>query len=135
MTGTEHIVRDLYRAFLSGDKDGMLALMHEDVDVRFLGQAHLCGRAAASDFFDFAGTLLRDVEFSLQTIVVDGEHAAGIWQETAVTANGEPWSNHGVDVVRVRDGLVVSLHENNDVREVYRHFPAYVPRSGSQAES
>jgi hypothetical protein len=25
----------------------------------------------------------------------------------------------------VRDGKVVALHENNDVREVHKHFPPY----------
>jgi hypothetical protein len=31
-------------------------------------------------------------------------------------------------VIRVRDGKIVSLHENNDVTMVYRHFPRYVER-------
>ena len=52
-------------------------------------------------------------------VVVDGDVAAGVWHETATTASGEPWENHGVDVVHVRDGRVVALHENNDVRKVY----------------
>ena len=28
-------------------------------------------------------------------------------------------------MIRVRDGRVVSLHENNDVRLVREHFPPY----------
>lgn len=125
MRDTRAVAQDLYRAFLAGDKDGMLALMCEDVQVGFLGQAHLTGRTETSRFLDFAAGLLRDVEFTLETIVVDGDVAAGIWHETATTAGGAPWSNHGVDVIRVRNGLVAALHENNDVREVYRHLPRY----------
>jgi hypothetical protein len=30
-------------------------------------------------------------------------------------------------VIRVRDGRIVSLHENNDVRLVREHFPPYEP--------
>jgi ketosteroid isomerase-like protein len=85
------------------------------------------GKPAASRFFDFAGGLLEDVRFSLLHVLVDGEWAAGVWEESAVTRDRQPWHNHGVDVVRVRDGLVIALHENNDVRQVYRHLPVYRP--------
>ena len=128
MTDTRAVAEALYRAFLDGDKDGMLALMHEEVEVSFLGQAQLHGKAEASRFFDFAGGLLHDVHFSLEDIVVDGQGAAGIWRETATTLTGEPWENHGVDVIHVRDGYVIALHENSDVREVYKHFPRYDPQ-------
>lgn len=125
MRTTQDVVEAMYAAFLAGDKDGMLAVMDEDVDVRFLGQAQLRGKAAADAFFTFAGGLLKDVDFTLRSVLVDGEWAAGVWEETAVTADGHPWTNHGVDVVHVRDGLVVALHENNDTRQVYRYLPAY----------
>ena len=128
MRTTREVVEELYRAFLAGDKDGMLAVMHPDVEVSFLGQVDLHGTAAADRFFDFAGGLLRDVDFTLEDILVDGDVAAGVWHETATTLSGEPWENHGVDVVHVRDGRVVALHENNDVRKVYAHFPRYDPR-------
>ena len=127
MSETRLVAEELYRAFLAGDKDGMLAVMDDDVEISFLGQVQLRGKPAASKFFDFAGTLLRDVVFTLEQVVVDGDVAAGIWRETATTTGGEPWANHGVDVIHVRDGRVVALHENNDVRMVHRHFPRYHP--------
>jgi ketosteroid isomerase-like protein len=126
---TRQVVEELYRAFVGADKDGMLGLLHPDVEVSFLGQVYLHGIAAADRFFDFAGGLLRDVQFTLDAVLVDGDVAAGIWHETAMTASGQPWENHGVDVVHVRDGLVVALHENNDVRAVLAHFPRYAPES------
>jgi ketosteroid isomerase-like protein len=129
VSSTREVVEELYRAFLAGDKDGMLAVMHPDVEVSFLGQVHLHGTAAADRFFDFVGGLLRDVDFTLEEILVDGDVAAGVWHETATTASGEPWENHGVDVVHVRDGRVVALHENNDVRKVHAHFPRYAGES------
>ena len=125
MSDTRAVAEAVYAAFLAGDKDGMLAVMADDVEVSFLGQVLLRGKEAASRFFDFAGPLLTDVEFTLEEIVVDGDVAAGVWHETATTAAGDPWENHGVDVIHVRDGRVVALHENNDVRKVYKHFPRY----------
>lgn len=135
MTSTREVAEALYRAFLAGDKDGMLALMAEDVHVRFLGQAQFVGRAELDRFIDFSASLLTDVHFTLRHLVVDGEVAAGIWEETATTRDGQPWRNHGVDVIRLRAGKVVALHENNDVREVHRHFPAYRPaRDGAGSD-
>ncbi|GAB3878958.1 nuclear transport factor 2 family protein [Terrabacter terrigena] len=133
MRTTQEVIEAMYAAFLAGDKDGMLAVMHDDVEVRFLGQAEVRGKVAANAFFEFAGGLLTDVRFTLGEVLVDGEWGAGIWEETAVTADGHPWSNHGVDVVRVRDGLVVALHENNDTRQVYRYLPPYRPADRSLA--
>jgi ketosteroid isomerase-like protein len=123
---TREVAEELYRAFLAGDKDGMLGVMHPDVEVSFLGQVFLHGTAAADRFFEFAGGLLRDVDFTLEDIVVEGDVAAGIWHETATTLSGEPWENHGVDVIHVHEGRVVALHENNDVRKVHAHFPRYI---------
>jgi ketosteroid isomerase-like protein len=127
MRDTRKTATALYKAFLAGDAEGMLAVMDDDVEVSFLGQVQLRGKDEARRFFDFAGGLLSDVQFSLEEIVVDGDVAAGIWQETALTASGEPWENRGVDVIHVRDGRVVALHENSDVRMVYKHLPSYLP--------
>jgi ketosteroid isomerase-like protein len=125
VTGTREVVDRLYEAFLAGDAEGMLGLMEHDVEVRFLGQGTFHGIPATRRFLDFAGTLLQGVEFRIRRIVVDGEVACALWDETATTADGQPWENHGVDVIRVRDGRIVMLHENNDVTLVHRHFPRY----------
>ncbi len=122
---TRDVIERLYGAFLTGDSAGMLATMDDQVSIRFLGQVDAVGIEEARRFFAFAEVLLRDVSFQIERKVVDGEWAAVIWHETATTASGEPWANHGVDVIRVWDGKVCVLHESNDVRLVARHFPRY----------
>ncbi|MEE9298159.1 MAG: nuclear transport factor 2 family protein [Acidimicrobiia bacterium] len=122
---TRRVVEQLYDAYLGGDPAGMLTLMAEDVHVRFLGQSSLHGIEETRRFFDFAAGLLTDLDFRIDRRIVDGEWAAVTWSETARTAAGEPWENHGVDVIRVVEGEIVVLHENNDVRQVHRHFPRY----------
>ncbi len=122
---TQAVVDALYEAYDRGDADGMLALLADDVWVRFLGQADLRGIAAATRFFAFAGGLLKDLDFRIERKIIDGEWAAVIWNESAMTASGEPWENHGVDVIRVTAGRISILHENNDVRLVARHFPRF----------
>jgi uncharacterized protein (TIGR02246 family) len=125
---TRRVVEALYAAYLSEDLEGMLAQMAEDVEVRFLGQGMFQGLTAVRRFMQFSAGLLTELDFRIQRVVVDGEVAAVIWEETATTADGRPWENHGVDVIRVRGGKIVSLHENNDVTLVRRHLPA-VPYS------
>lgn len=124
MRTTEQTVRALYRAFRNGDSAGMLALLDDGVEVRFLGVQPIHGLAEARAFFERQAGILNDVDFQLAHLLVDGEYAAGVWRETARTADGLPWSNHGVDVFRVLSGKVISLHENNDVRKFYRFIPA-----------
>lgn len=122
-TGT--IVDALYDAFLRGDADGMLALFADDISLRFLGQADLAGIDDARRFFAFATGLLADVDFRIERKIIDGEWAAVVWNESARTASGEPWENHGVDVIRVVGERVTMLHENNDVRLVAQYFPPF----------
>jgi alkanesulfonate monooxygenase SsuD/methylene tetrahydromethanopterin reductase-like flavin-dependent oxidoreductase (luciferase family)/ketosteroid isomerase-like protein len=140
---TRRVVDALYAAYLAGDGPGMLRLMHDDVDVRFLGQASLHGLEEFRDFVAFESGLLRDLDFRIGKIIIDGDVGCAIWEESATTADGQPWENHGVDIIRVRDGRIVMLHENNDVTLVHRHFPRYVPnraasgagRSGRRADT
>ena len=122
---TRRVVEALYRAYLAGDGEGMLALMADDVEVTFLGQGTFHGIAAVRRFMGFSAGLLTDLEFRIGPLIVDGDVGAAVWRETAKTRDGRPWENHGVDVVRVRDGRIVALHENNDVRLVREHFPPY----------
>lgn len=122
---TRKVIDRLYDAFLGDDVEGMLAVFADDVDFRFLGQVEGRGIREARAFFAHAAGLLTDLDFRIQRIVVDGNRAAVTWTESALTANGAPWENHGVDVFEVRDGRIISLHENNDVRLVHEHFPPY----------
>ena len=124
---TRRVVEALYASYLAGDGEGMLAQMADDVEVRFLGQGTFHGLAAVRRFMQFSAGLLRDLDFRVRRTIVDGDTAAVIWDESATTADGEAWENHGVDVIRVRDGKIVALHENNDVNLVYEHFPRYDP--------
>jgi ketosteroid isomerase-like protein len=122
---TKRVVDALYEAFLSGDAEGMLALMADDVEVRFLGQGTFHGIEQTRWFMRYSAGLLKDVDFRIGKIVIDGEIGCALWEETATTADGQPWENHGVDVIRVADGKIVALHENNDVTLVHKHFPPY----------
>jgi ketosteroid isomerase-like protein len=119
-TDTRAVVDALYEAYLAGDSEGMLTQMADDVEVRFLAQG------------TFSAGLLHDLDFRIRRKIVDGDAAAVIWDESATTSDGKAWENHGVDVIRVRNGKIVALHENNDINLVYEHFPRYDPESEAE---
>lgn len=119
---TQAVVDELYAAFLRADPEGMLATFADDIHFRFLGQVDATGIDEARRFVTDAGGKLTDLAFTIEHVVIDGGRAAVTWSETARTLDGADWVNHGVDVIEVRGGRVVSLHENNDVRVVYEHF-------------
>ena len=119
---TRDTIERLYAAYLGGDPNGMADLLSEQAWVRFLGQAELWGRERARALFTDNEDLFTELDFTIERVVIDGEHAAAIWSEVAVTRSGEPWSNHGVDVFGVADGEITFLHENNDVMTFRRHF-------------
>lgn len=119
---TRKVVDELYSAYFAGDPEGMLATMAPDVRVRFLGRVDFRGIERARRFFHENTGMLLDLDFRIRTLVVDGPHAAAVWSETARTADGRPYANHGVDVFEVRDGKIVELHENNDVTIHRAHF-------------
>ncbi|MGH3004759.1 MAG: nuclear transport factor 2 family protein [Gaiellaceae bacterium] len=123
-------VEELYDAYAAGDLERMLGLMANDVVVTFLGQGTFRGLPAFRRFIDFSEGLLEDLDRRLDHVVVDGDVGCGIWSETARTADGHPWATTGVDVVRVRDGKIVSLTMNNDAALAQRHFPPYVDAGG-----
>ena len=131
---TAAVIDRLYRAFLGGDAEGMLATFADDIDVRFLAQYRGRGVEPARDFFNHAGGLLTDLDFRIRRTIIDGNRAAVLWDETATTADGQPWENHGVDVYEVANGRIVSLHENNDARLVHAHLPRYEPPGQTAGE-
>lgn len=129
---TRRVIERLYEAFLSGDAEGMLAVFSDDIELSFLGQGTMHGIAEARAFFNHAAEQLTDLEFDRKQTIIDGSYAAVIWTETARTKAGAPWVNHGVDVFEVRDEVIVSLHENNDVRLVREHFETFQSERGDE---
>ena len=119
---TKRVIDAMYESYFNGDADGMVDLMSEHVWVRFLGRTDFRGRAEARRFFAENTPMLKDLDFQISKLIIDGNHAAAIWSETAQTIHGQDYSNHGVDVFEVRDGEIVSVHENNDINIHRSHF-------------
>lgn len=126
---TQQAVERLYRAYLAGDVDGMLETMDDEVEVRFLGRGTYRGIDQVRAFLRRNASVLRELDFRIHRLIVDGDAAAAVWDETARTPDDRRYENHGVDVFRVRDGRITVVHENNDV--VHHRAVLGRPESGS----
>jgi ketosteroid isomerase-like protein len=116
-----------YRAFLSGDVDGMVAPLHPLVRLRFPSYPTLVGIAGALDFFRFQETVFSAITFELLDVLMDEAGAAVVWRETGVTAAGIDWKADGADVFTVADGLIFAIHVGGDGRGLVTDLPRYRP--------
>ena len=118
-------VPTFYRAYLAGDSEQMTTLLHERVQARFSGHATLLGRIETAEFLRFGSGLFSSLDFTIVEVLSDDDGAAVVWDETGLTSDGRPWHAHGVDVIKVQDGLIIELDVVNDARQVRALLPPY----------
>lgn len=116
-----------YRAFLSGDVDGMVALLHPLVRLRFPSYPTLFGVASALDFFRFQESVFATITFELLDVLTDEAGAAVVWREAGVTAAGLDWRADGADLFTIADGLIFAIHVGGDGRGLVTDLPRYRP--------
>jgi ketosteroid isomerase-like protein len=112
---TRRVVEAVYAAHRAHDVEALIALLAADVEVTFLGRGRF---GSAKDFREYlmrGPAVLRNVQLDVKELIIDGASAAGLWEETAETASGGSYQNHGVDVFVVRDGAVCDLVVCDDV--------------------
>jgi uncharacterized protein (TIGR02246 family) len=122
---TRLVIDRLYAAYAGGDVDDMVDLMAEDAVVTFLGHGTFRGKSEIRRYMTWASTQLPQLVFLVRHKIVDGQHAAVVWDETGTTKRGEPWESRGVDVYRVAGGKVAELTVYSDTAKLHRHLDPY----------
>ena len=130
---TRRLIDRFYDRYTGGDQDGMLALMADDAVVTFVGHGTFRGKGEIRPYMAWAATQLPRLDFRVRRKIVDGEHAAVVWDETGVTKRGEPWEGRGVDVYRVADGRIVELTVHSDTDAMLRQLGPYLGSGGEAA--
>ena len=128
---TRVVIDRFYAAYTGGDLDGMLALMAEDAVVTFLGHGTFRGKAEIRPYMAWAVGQLPQLAFLVRRKIVDGEHAAVVWDETGTTKRGERWESRGVDVYRIVGGKVAELTVYSDTAKMHRQLDPYPGPSAS----
>ena len=122
---TRAVIDKLYAAYLTGDTEGMLALMAPDVAVTFNFAGTFHGMDEARPFMTWNAGQLPELTFNVRHKIVDGNRAAVTWDETGKTLRGEDWASIGVDVYRVEGDQIVELTCYSDTDKVARMLDPY----------
>lgn len=125
---TRAVIDKLYRAYLTGDTEGMLALMASDVKVTFNYAGTFTGMAEARPFMTWNGGQLPELTFNVRHKIIDGNRAAVTWDETGKTLRGDDWAAMGVDVYRVENDQIVEMTCYSDTDKVARLLDPYPSR-------
>ena len=115
---TRAVIDKLYDAYLTGNTEGMLALMAPNVKVTFNYAGTFAGMAEARPFMTWNGAQLPELQFNVRHKIIDGSRAAVTWDETGTTNPGEPWEAKGVDVYRIADGQVAEITVYSDTEKM-----------------
>lgn len=114
----EKKVRGTFMALNRGDYEVALSGMAKRFEHVFAGSGPMGGTRhtlpAMRQWFERLFRLNRNLDFDIKHIAISGgpwdTTATVEWSDSAVLANGAPYINHGVHVVRMKWGRVVSLH-------------------------
>jgi ketosteroid isomerase-like protein len=122
---TRAVIDKLYDAYLTGDTEGMLALMASDVSVTFNYAGTFHGMAETRPFMTWNGAQLPELTFNIRHKIIDRNRAAVTWDETGKTIRGDDWSSIGVDVYRVEGDHIIEMTCYADTDKVARLLDPY----------
>lgn len=112
------IARRNFSALNKGDFELVLKTVSKDITHTFSGNHPLGGTRHSVDsmrvWFQRLYTLTPQIHFRLKNIAVSGMPwntvIAVEWEDQATPANGEPYVNEGVHIIKMRWGKVVYIH-------------------------
>jgi glyoxylase-like metal-dependent hydrolase (beta-lactamase superfamily II)/ketosteroid isomerase-like protein len=145
MAGDARQVAEQYFAALARrDLDAIAACWAPDGVDNFVGQATLEGPAAVRAFFAELFAAMPDIAIEVETIVAEGDRAAVRWNATGTFAGdssfqgiaptGDRVTQLGLDLLQVRDGLIVHNDAFSDGLGLARQL-GLLPPLGSKADT
>ncbi len=122
----KHKIINIFDALSRADYEPALKGMGSHFDHIFSGKHPLGGvrhsRKAMERWFKRLFSLSKNLNFTIKHIAVAGwpwdTTVVVEWHDSATLANGQPYDNDGVHVIRMRWGKVFSLHAYLD-REIF----------------
>lgn len=124
----KQIVRDLYGAIGSGDLDGFLNLLAEDVEWYFIGSHRFAGtlrgkQQIVDDLIAILGNELEGpISLEIRQLIAEGDKVVAEMQGTSRGKNGKDYNNTYNIILTVRDGLVHEMREYLDTELVTEVF-------------
>ncbi len=111
---TREIIGQYYGFVNSGDWDGWLTIMDDDLVVDEQIDGHVEGKSNLLGIGDHFRKVYSKFLMHPQQIIVQGEHAAVIWQNESANAAGVPISAIGANYFEVKNGKITYMRTIHD---------------------
>jgi ketosteroid isomerase-like protein len=124
-----HLARTSFVRLGQGDYEFALKLCADDVTHTFRGPPNAItgtrrGKARLRAWFQRVTTVFRGLHFEIKMVTSSGwpwnTVAIVEWADRAIPADGEPYINEGVNIIRMRWGKVKEIIAYNDTAAVER---------------
>jgi len=135
------VVTDYFAALARRDVEAMAALWAPDGDEHIAGQVDAVGPSGVRDYFTEFFAAFPDFALEVRSTVTEGDRSAVHWTATGthlgslwgVAATGARVTFEGIDLLRVKDGLIARNDAVADTLSIARQL-GLVPPGGSTAE-
>ena len=111
MTSNGDLTQIIFEAFNKRDLSELQHYLADDAVFDFPGTELLQGRKKILLFFKILFRKFPRLEFHIEEVIVDGDHACAVWSNEGENKEGHPYHNHGVTLVRMSEGKIVFMSD------------------------
>lgn len=105
------LTQTIFEAFNKRDVSELEQYLAEDVVFDFPGTELMEGRKKILLFFKILFRKYPRLEFHVEDILVNGDHACAVWSNRGENKRGNPYKNRGVTLVRMSEGKIVCISD------------------------
>lgn len=124
------VVETLYAAFLKGDGPGIMALLDENIDWKFVANkedvpfgGHYRGHEGMMQFFGTVAQTAQPLVFESDEMFAAGDKVVSLGHERVrVLANDRIFETEWVHVFTIQNGKIVRLREYYDTASIAKAF-------------
>jgi ketosteroid isomerase-like protein len=108
---TRICAEQIFAAMNSRDVSELTPYIAEDASFDFPGAGCITGKKRILLFFKILFRRYPRLTFRIDDIIVEGERACAVWSNEGENAQGTPYRNRGITLVRITDGQITFISD------------------------
>jgi ketosteroid isomerase-like protein len=108
---TRICAEQIFAAMNSRDVSELTPYIAEDATFDFPGAGCITGKKRILLFFKILFRKYPRLFFHIDDIIVEGERACAVWSNEGDNAQGAPYQNRGITLVRTADGKITFISD------------------------
>jgi len=110
-TAMTDLANILFTAMNTRELSELEECLAEDAVFDFPGAGTIVGKKKILLFLKILFRMYPRLTFTVQEIIIEGDQACAVWTNEGKSKEGRPYQNHGVTLLRVCNGQIVSLSD------------------------